>query len=236
MMKEVQRANAYGFLARLFSYPRRETFQILSHEDIFEAFNGLGEKLVTQANQIIELLRALGHEEVCEEYVQTFGHVISAECPPYETAYGESHVFQQTQGLADIAGFYKAWGIDIASDAHDRLDHISAECEFMSFLLLKLDYFSSKDEKEAEEICIDSAKKFLEEHLGKWVPIFSALVMKKSPGGLYHKAVKLLKEFIEKETEISGIEPVVYAEKALRSFAFDDQQCSQCPPLRGEGL
>ena len=109
-------------------------------------------------------------------------------------------------GLADIAGFYKAWGIDIASDAHDRLDHISAECEFMSFLLLKLDYFSSKDEKEDEEICIDSAKKFLEEHLGKWVPIFSALVMKKSPGGLYHKAVKLLKEFIEKEVSIMSLE------------------------------
>lgn len=236
MMKAVQRANVYGFLARLFSYPRRETFEILSHEDIFEAFNGLGEKLIAQAYQIIALLRTLGYEEACEEYVQIFGHVISAECPPYETSYGESHVFQQTQGLADIAGFYKAWGIDIASDAHDRLDHISAECEFMSFLLLKLDYFSEKGEKEAEEICLDSSKKFLEEHLGKWTPIFSALVMKKSSGGLYHKAVKLLKEFIEKEAEIFDVEPVIYAEEALRSFPPDNGQYSQCSSCGGEEL
>lgn len=229
MMKEVQRANVYGFLARLFSYPRRETFEILARGNIFEAFNGLDEKLVTQAYQVIELLRTMGYEKVCEEYVQTFGHVISAECPPYETSYGESHVFQQTQGIADIAGFYKAWGIDIATDANDRLDHISAECEFMSFLLLKLDYFSAKGEKEAEEICLDSSRKFLEEHLGKWTLVFSALVMKKTSGGLYHKAVKLLKEFIEKEAEIFGVEPIVYAEKALRSFDFDDEQCSQCP-------
>ncbi|MEE9529440.1 MAG: molecular chaperone TorD family protein [Syntrophobacteria bacterium] len=235
-MKEVQRANIYGFLARLFSYPRRETFEILSHENILEAFNGFDEKLVTQAYQIIELLRTQGYEKVCEEYVQIFGHVISAECPPYETSYGEAHVFQQTQGMADIAGFYKAWGIDIATDAHDRLDHISAECEFMSFLLLKLDYFSAKGEKEAEKICLDSSKKFLKEHLGKWTPIFSALVMRKSSGGLYHKAVKFLKEFIEKEAEIFGVEPVVYAEKELRSFASDDEQCSQCSPCGGEGL
>ncbi len=236
MMKEVQRANVYGFLARVFSYPRRETFEILSRGNILEAFNGLEEKLVTQAYQIIELLRTMGYEKVCEEYVQTFGHVISTECPPYETSYGEAHIFQQTQGMADIAGFYKAWGIDIASDTHDRLDHVSAECEFMGFLLLKLDYFLSKGEKEAEDICLDSSKKFLKEHLGKWTPIFSALVMKKSSGGLYHRAVKLLKKFIEKEAEIFGVEPVVYAEKELCSFAFEDGECSKCETFGDEEL
>lgn len=231
MMNEVQRANVYGFLAQVFAYPRRETFEILSREKISEAFDRLDEKFVTQAHQLIELLRTMGYEKVCEEYVQIFGHVISAECPPYETSYGEAHVFQQTQEMADIAGFYRAWGIDIATDAHDRLDHISAECEFMSFLLLKLDYSLSKGEKEVEEICLDSSKKFLKEHLGKWTPIFSALVMRKSSGGLYHKAAKFLKEFIEKEAEIFGVEPVVYAEKELRSFTFEDGQCSQCPTL-----
>lgn len=230
MMKEVQRANVYGFLAQVFAYPRRETFEILSRGNILEAFKGIEEKLLTQAYQIIELLQTLGYEKVCDEYVQTFGHTISTECPPYETSYGEAHIFQQTHEMADIAGFYRAWGLDIASDAHDRLDHISAECEFMSFLLLKLDYFLSKGEKEAEGICLDSSKKFLKEHLGKWTPIFTALVMRKSSGGLYHKAVKFLKEFIEKEVEIFGVEPVVYTEKDFRSGAFEDGQCSQCLP------
>lgn len=228
MMKEVQRANVYGFLARVFSYPRRETFEILSRENIFEAFNGLDEKFVIQVYQIVELLRILGYEKVSEEYVQTFGHMISKECPAYETSHGETHIFQQAQELADIAGFYRAWGLDIASDAHDRLDHISAESEFMSFLLLKLDYARSKGEKDAEDICLDSSKKFLKQHLGKWAPVFSRLVMKKASGGLYNKAAEFLKEFIAKENEIFGIEPLEYSEKDLHPVAFEDGECSQC--------
>ena len=230
MMNEVQRANGYGFLAQVFAYPRKETFEILSRGNILEAFNGLEEKFVTQAYQIIELLRTLGYEKVCEQYVETFGHTISTECPPYETSYGEAHIFQQTQEMADIAGFYRAWGLDLSSDAHDRLDHISAECEFMSFLLLKLDYFSSEGEKEAEEVCLDSSKKFLKEHPGKWGPLFSKLLMRKASQGLYHKVAELLREFIEKEKQIFGVEPLEYTEKDFRSVAFEDGACSQCGP------
>ncbi|MBI4596260.1 MAG: molecular chaperone TorD family protein [Candidatus Tectomicrobia bacterium] len=235
-MNEVQRAHVYGFLAHALAYPRREIFEILSHGNILEAFNGLEGKLVTQAHQIIELLRTLGYEKVCEEYARTFGHTISTECPPYETSYGEAHIFQQTQEMADIAGFYRAWGLDLSSDAHDRLDHISAECEFMSFLLLKLDYFLSKGEKEAEEICLDSSRKFFKEHLGKWAPLFSKLLMRKASGGLFHQVAEILREFIEKERQLFGVESLEYTEKDFPSVAFEDGACSQCEPSGHEGL
>src|SRR3989304_3385529 len=68
------------------------------------------------------------------QYRQIFGHTISQECPPYETEYGSAHVFQQAQRLSDIAGFYRAFGIEVSARAKERLDHIAVELAFMSFL------------------------------------------------------------------------------------------------------
>lgn len=229
-MLEVQRAAVYGLLARLFTYPREDTLEILSRGNLLESLSGLDEGLVTPVYQLTELIQTLGYARLCEEYVHVFGHTVSNECPPYETSYGESNIFQQTQVMADIAGFYKAWGLDLAPDAHDRVDHISAECEFMGFLLLKLHYVRSKGEKEAEEICLDSCKKFLKDHMGKWVPNFSILVIKKAPNGLYAEAAKFMKNFVEKESEIFGVEPVKYNEKDLPFAAFEESECLQCPP------
>src|SRR5262245_6292753 len=47
------------------------------------------------------------------EYDRVFGFVIPKECPPYETEYHPpAQSFLRSQQLADIAGFYRAFGLD----------------------------------------------------------------------------------------------------------------------------
>src|SRR3990172_4946219 len=41
-----------------------------------------------------------------------FGHAVSKDCPPYEAEYGQAHIFEKTQTLADISGFYRAFGLE----------------------------------------------------------------------------------------------------------------------------
>src|SRR3989304_5935155 len=57
-------------------------------------------------------------------------------CPPYETEYGRRHGVGQAQGLADIAAFYNAFGLTTSAGG-ERVDHVSAELEFLAVLAPK---------------------------------------------------------------------------------------------------
>ncbi|MEK7326009.1 MAG: molecular chaperone TorD family protein, partial [Chloroflexota bacterium] len=91
----------------------------------------------------------------------------------YETELGLPHEYRQSQEMADIAGFYRAFGFNIGGKVRERPDHISAELEFMHVLALKEAYAAERDVLEHVEICIDAQRKFLQEHLGKWVGLLA---------------------------------------------------------------
>lgn len=76
-----------------------------------------------------------------------------------------------TPRLADIAGFYSAFGLAAAGE---RPDHIVAELEFMSFLLLSEATARSQDDAERSEIAADAARMFLRDHLGIWVTAWAS--------------------------------------------------------------
>jgi hypothetical protein len=60
------------------------------------------------------------------EHRRVFTNVITLDCPPYETLFGNDHVFAQSHVMGDIAGFYKAFGVELSKDVHERSG--SPEC------------------------------------------------------------------------------------------------------------
>ena len=60
----------------------------------------------------------------------------------YEADQSRTHLNQSLRAskeflLADIAGFYGAFGLDRSPSAHDRLDHLSFEAEFLEILIAR---------------------------------------------------------------------------------------------------
>ncbi len=56
---------------------------------------------------------------------------------PYETEYTTPDALYKAHQLADIAGFYRAFGLEMSTENRERPDHLAAELEFMHFLALK---------------------------------------------------------------------------------------------------
>ncbi len=71
--------------------------------------------------------------------------------------------------LADINGFYLAFGFDLRAGQHEVADHLGVELEFYSLLLLKQAYALEQGWQDKFEITRDAAKAFLADHLGRWV-------------------------------------------------------------------
>lgn len=203
--RPLARSRVYEFLSVGFLYPDPSLVDFLaSHLPEVEAYlQHLGEdESATRLGTFAESADNLSTEALQGEYLGVFGHAISKECPPYETDYGQAHIFQQSQTLADIAGFYSAFGLQLSPSFKDRQDHISAELEFMHFLTLKEAHATVKGHPEDKiALCQEAQRKFLDEHLGKWLPSFLSALKGKAASGPYRSLGKLTESFFTAEME-----------------------------------
>lgn len=217
--RALARSCLYSLLSVPFHYPEREGLSGLNWGDGRQAVavlgspNGLKEALESVAD-------VLAHpSDLRSEYARIFGHTIQSDCPPYETQYGGQYrglnsqlggaqIFEQSQTLADIAAFYRAFGLEVSDQVKERLDHISIELEFMAFLAYKEAHALAADGKEHAEICREAQKTFLNDHLGRWVPLFTRHLRAKAQEGFYQKLALLTERFLALEVEALGLDPL----------------------------
>jgi TorA maturation chaperone TorD len=163
-------------------------------------------------------------------YEQTFGLVVCGDCPPYETEYVDAKfTFQRSNGLADIAGFYQAFGLRQSEKHAERQDHLALEFEFMAWLLgLKRAALESNTGKldEQVEICQNAERRFLAEHLTWWTPTFATLLERRRPEGFYGAAAKFVAALSTAERSLFQIENPEIA--AAPSAIERPEECEGC--------
>ena len=173
--------------------------------------------------------------EVLERlYLKTWGHTISSECSPYEMEYGSAHIFQKSHGLADIAGFYRAFGLKISSQARERQDHLSMELEFMHFLTWKEAYaLKQGHDDEKITLCRQAQAKFLAEHLS-WLSLFVQRLSQKVEGSFFAIWGQLAEGFLSLEAQAMGV--TLQKPKPVQDEAQEeaqDEECDSCPGTPG---
>lgn len=177
------RALLYQFLAHAFEDPVVETWTWLTNAGtcaaVLSAVRTLAPGspgLENSAAALVARLRPDGFEPFQMACGTAFGHAARGDCPLNEIEYGDLHAdpLFQPHRLADLAAFYRAFGLEVADGAAERPDHLGMEFEFMSVLAAKEAYarvHEADDERCA--LCREAQKKFLREHLGRWAPAFA---------------------------------------------------------------
>jgi len=203
------RAAAYGLIALGFQYPDQDTMTTLADPRRWAHWpNVLGES-DWQAESLLQCVQdAVGecaagaHDALLawqQRYDDLFGHAVRGACPAFEMEYGRNEIIRQASDLADLAGFYRAFGMEIASHAIGRPDHISAECEFMSALSLKEAYAYEQGETDQAEICLDAQRTFLRDHLARWLPAFVHHLEQANASRLFGAVARFAVAFVKAE-------------------------------------
>lgn len=112
-------------------------------------------------------------------YRAVFGLVFSRHCPPCETEYCESKdVFYRSQQMADIGGFFRAFGLRPDSRAPERVDHAAMMIGFVAFLLGSLSLPCGRtasragEDLEREAVVRAALASFIRDHCAWWMPTF----------------------------------------------------------------
>ena len=168
----------YQAVSALFSRPGSDKFSLLLDPDFKEQAMAAAILLITHMERAKELASSLEMafehasdltKSLPREYSLIFGHTLSNELSPYEMEFLQNdEIFYRSQHLADLQGFYAAFGFEVNSI--ERADHISVESEFMALLLTKEAYAVTNNlGADAIEVCNHARLKFSQEHYAGWV-------------------------------------------------------------------
>lgn len=184
----------------------------------------------------VERLTTVARDEslLTPTYERLFGHTARGDASPYETEYGADDLFQQPHAMADVAGFYGAFGL--TTIAGERPDHASGECEFLMVLARREALALTRHHADDVAVVRRATRLFLRDHLGRFVPALAGQLRRADPTGFYGALGAFLDVFVAGECVRFGVTPGP-ASLALRDAREDrvPMACGRCPIGPGDG-
>ena len=204
------RSVLYGTLALGFRAPTRETIERLVMPEGVEALAAAAALLDSvRGSALASSVRGLAREADLESLAASsrrlFGHTARGVVPPYETEYGEESIFQPMHEMSDLAAFYRAFGLEVAPTAHERIDHVSCESEFLLFLCRKEAYALEQNDVAMLDATRQATRVFLKNHLGRWAPAFGRKLAREDQEGFFGALGLLTADFISSECTAAGV-------------------------------
>ncbi|MDA0839764.1 MAG: molecular chaperone TorD family protein [Planctomycetota bacterium] len=259
LLIDYARQSIYQFLSLAFSDPMNGSWERLTAPEFLKLVQAASEVVQTDPSASIDELapgelpaqyldmasvqKHLGAHKgtILEEFDRAFGLMVSKECPPFETEFcPQTLTVYRMQTLADIGGFYKAFGLESSRSRPERQDHIALELEFMAWLIAKEIYAVREGLEESAQVCRSAQTNFVTNHLAWWTPAFAFALRRKvdgiqEEGELLNEAdcflgaaASLLAAFVAAERAILEIPRPTELVSPISSVEPGGQSCEGC--------
>ena len=200
----MQRAAQFRALALGFAYPEA------GHRDaLLQALNALsGNRNGFPRTALCNALKEAGDSMLAEEYTRVF--LGSGPCSLHETAYGDGRrMAGRPSELADIGGFYAAFGVELSAQSPELPDLLPTELEFYSLLLVKQAYALSRNWPEQHSIAARAARDFIEHHLGRWSGAFAESMLDHCVLPAYRELARAVRAEVDAECRELAAHPTL---------------------------
>ncbi len=216
------RARAFETLAVAFGYPddsRRARLDAL-----LDGLSGFADEAPGGA-ELLELRAAYAGSEPADVEA-TFNRLFSGamDSVPFETAY-ERDIFRKQHALADIAGFYRAFRLDVPAASRMQVDHVGVELDFCAQVLARWAYAVDASLEDRAEACRDALAKFVEDHLGRFVDALAEAVASQDGGPFFVALANATRAVVGAEAATLGVTPDKLASRYVMS---DDAALPTC--------
>ena len=160
------------------------------------ALAGLAEEVSALEARTPEFL-----DQFKSDYMRYLAGPMKQDAQPWESFYvSHRHLLFQESTLA-VRDFYRSFGCLPVEYPRVADDHVSLECGFMAVLCRRSQEALDADDRGELERLMEGQKRFLDEHMNKWIPLFDENLRKAKGETLYKSAVSALCEFCALDAE-----------------------------------
>ena len=192
------RSSLYGFLSTLF---REEITMEQLHQLKTRAFI---KALFEPESRFYDVLLDKPEEQLIEdlavEYARLFlgpdKHISPHESVHHERDGGDWGALWG-KSTVEVKKFIESAGLEYISEYSGMPDHISVELEFMQQATSREAQAWESNDSEGALYCLKMEKKFLDDHIMKWVPLFCDKIINAAELEFYREIAKLTKSFLE---------------------------------------
>jgi TorA maturation chaperone TorD len=158
------------------------------------------------------------------EHVRLFGP--AGRTPPVETAWADAgRLLGKAAALADLGGFYRAFGVQPGTVQPRPEDHLAVELEFLSVLAVKEAWAIAEGLAEPLAVTRDAARLFLADHLGTWVDAWREALAGEQAPTTYVQLAEAVTRLVRAECARLRVEPRPVGQRAGRVESAEPFAC-----------
>lgn len=199
IQSERARGDCYKLLAACFYQPQK---RLLVEENtcalLGNLLTGVCPEAVRYSENMAESLLRCNDEDLLVDYARLFVGPNELPAPPYGSVYLDKGGTLMGESTARIMDFYKAEGLSLAENYQNLPDHITAEMEFMYYLIYREVEALERNDKEKASHFLSRQESFLSTFLEPWIAPFCEKIGEGTENEFYRVLAGCLAVFIAK--------------------------------------
>ena len=197
--KGTARENLCRYLAACYYQPGPEFAEEKVFDSMLEAATRIHPDLASDARRLGEQFVAEGAENLLLDYTRLFlgpTHIIAK---PYGSVWLERQETLMGESTVAVLELYKEGGFEMDEEFRELPDHIAAELEFLYLLIYRENEAHQYGKPEVLAAKAALRRRFLDEHLGRWIGPFTAAVSTGAQTGYYRHLADITDRFVRME-------------------------------------
>ena len=190
------RSSLYGFLATLFreKITMNQLYQLKTRAFIKVLFE--------PESQFYDALLDKPEEQFIDDLAAEYERLFlgpDKHISPHESVHHKRDNGDLGKSTPEVKTFIESAGLENIVEYSGLPDHVSVELEFMQQVTSREAQAWESNDIEGALYCLHTEKKFLDEHIMKWVPLFCDKVIHATELAFYREIAELTKSFLEIE-------------------------------------
>ncbi len=195
----IAREHLCRLLAACYYQPGPEFAEEKVFDSMLNAATRISPELAAHAQRLGDDFSAAGHEALLLDYTRLFlgpNHIIAK---PYGSIWLEGQNTVMGDSTVAVEALYQEGGFDMSEYFREVPDHIAVELEFLYLMIYRENEAQHNGEPQALQAKAALRKRFLAEHVGRWIGPFTSAVIAGAQSAFYRDLAELTLAFVELE-------------------------------------
>jgi TorA maturation chaperone TorD len=186
-------------LAACYYEPGAEFAEERVFDTIHDAAGRIDGDLAAVALRLRDAFATAELEELLVDYTRLFLGPTHARAKPYGSVWMDTDAALMQDSTLAVGELYAAGGFEIDEQFRDLPDHVAAELEFLYLLTFRRNRAQAMGDADALAVVDALHRRFLDEHLSRWIPPFTAAVRAGAETPFYRALGELTDRFVALE-------------------------------------